>query len=810
MTELYTHLMETAAEAVKASRLMSAHGKRVEELIRKWIKSADEEKQSTQDMFSDLKGIIELLDSDHGFHGLNDVLGEALTRAIAMERGRKQSSGVMERLLDPVTLGTKKPVVLVINPGSTSTKVAWFEGLIKVDEFEIHLAADVEDTVLTRTDTIIDWIEERELPYKSLTGIACRGGFINAVPSGTYRVCTAMVEDLQHPRIVHASNMSILIGRHIAKYLKREGELLITTSDPVVCDELEVVERMSGYIKIKKDGTGVHYLNHKAVVQLIASVMGKNSLSLSCVTAHIGGGCSVARHKNGVVTSVVDAFSGIPSANRSGQLDIPRVLDALDTGEMTLKELKSVTFSRGGLLSLAGTNDFRALSAFVGQGATPEQIDKIQLIFEFYARQIARAVMGQMGDGQSVSFVALTGGLAHSTKITDKVIEILGDRVPVVVVPGSIEHESLAANLMKGIVRPEHIQDYVRARDGLNQTRREENRLLDLTVFQRPLLYRKHGSPIRTLDELIDSVIIKVKENFTPIIGIVGADNEEAILAAKRANQEGMYRIAKFRLIGDYSAISKIAYDYDLIIDNDNFIIDDHEDPVARGVELFASGEVHILMKGSMHTDEILRGIFKYLKGSGKLKKGELISHCVVMDIPMRNKLTIISDAAVNPYPDKDKKLKIIDNAIRVASYLNVNKPKIAVISAIENVNQSVASSMEADVIAHEFHGPEGVICEGPLSLDVAMDNKIALEKHYPGQIKGNADILIMPDIDAGNILYKTLTTQSGAVCAGIILAGDIPIILTSRGDSARSKLASISLSVAAYFKNKEHPTAGE
>jgi phosphate butyryltransferase len=117
-----------------------------------------------------------------------------------------------------------------------------------------------------------------------------------------------------------------------------------------------------------------------------------------------------------------------------------------------------------------------------------------------------------------------------------------------------------------------------------------------------------------------------------------------------------------------------------------------------------------------------------------------------------------------------------------------------------------VDSSIEAERIAARFADRDDCIVEGPLSLDVAMDLGIAQEKHYTGRIRGNADVLILPDIDSGNILWKTLTTQSGAALAGVILCGDMPLILTSRGDSIRSKLASLSLAIKFYFdlKNDE------
>ena len=610
---------------------------------------------------------------------------------------------------------------------------------------------------------------------------------------------------MEHPRIEHASNMSIAITMKLAEISGREKDILLTTSDMVVSDEIEPVERLTGFIKIKRDGSGAHYLNHKAVLRMLASMVGRETAAINAVTAHLGYGISIVLHRNNRVTSLYDAFSGLPTTNKCGPLDLPRLIDGIKTNEITFKELESVTFSRGGLLSLAGTDDFRTLEDFRFKGATSLQQKKISLIFDFFARQITSAALKLTSDGKPVDMMALTGGLANSQELVRRIEKNIAGRYPLVMVPWSLEQESLAAGLLRGFYEPESLKNYVEERDALKNKRHEEDRLIDTVIFDRKVTYRKKDAPIVSLDELIDATCLTVREHFTPSIAIVGADNEEAILAAKRANEEGSYRIAKFNLLGDFAAINQIAYDFDLIIDNDNYSIIDTENPVGEATGLLDSGRAQIIMKGSLHTDELLRGVFHYLKDSGKLRKGELISHVFVMDIPVRNKLLLISDAAVNTYPNEEKKVKIIENTLKVANNLNIKKPKIAVISAIENVNLSIESSIEAERIAKRFADRKDCIVEGPLSFDVAMDQKIAAEKHYKGEISGTADILIMPDIDAGNILYKSLTTQSGATAAGVILCGDMPLVLTSRGDSARSKLASISLAVKLFLSSQNH-----
>ncbi|MCK4235885.1 MAG: butyrate kinase, partial [Candidatus Krumholzibacteria bacterium] len=207
------------------------------------------------------------------------------------------------------------------------------------------------------------------------------------------------------------------------------------------------------------------------------------------------------------------------------------------------------------------------------------------------------------------------------------------------------------------------------------------------------------------------------------------------------------------------------------------------------------------LMKGGVKTDEIMRGALRYLKSSGRLEKGRSYSHVGFFQIPTYPKLLLVTDAALIPAPDPVMKKRILENALTVSGYLNIMKPRVAVISAVETINPNVESSILAGKLAEEYRDRTDCIVEGPLSLDVAIDPRSAREKEYNGQIRGNADILLMPDIEAGNVVYKTLTVSSGAYLAGAVVGAGIPIVLTSRGDSARSKLASICLACIIAMK---------
>jgi phosphate butyryltransferase len=696
--------------------------------------------------------------------------------------------------LGPLPEAAGKECILCVNPGSTSTKLALYRGLELAASEEVHLPPDYPDSIENRTKTIIEWVKAHGIGAGGLTGIACRGGFIAPVPTGTYEVCPAMVEDLEKPRIVHASNMAIPIGLRLSEEFPGGEALLITTTDVVASDEMEIGARMTGIRRIARDGSGAHYLNHHAVHRLVCSLLGASEKDLTTIGAHMGGGISILRHVEGRVTDLVNAFSGVPSANRSGNIPLDILLRAIEEGELSLPELKRYLFKVGGLIDLAGTNDFRALLHFRNSGAVARQREKIELVVDFMARSIAGAVMQLAAIEKPIDVVILTGGLSRSNEFVGRIKRKLHPYFPVVVVPGAIEHEALVAGHFRARFRPHELKDYREAKDTLRRRRSEERVLIETEVFTHPQLRKKESAPVASLDELVYLARSMVAKHRAPRIAIVGAENEDAVVAAKQANEEGRFPIAKFLLVGDFYEVSKLAWEYDITIDNDNYRLVDTDRPVEKAIGLYDSGEADLLMKGGVKTEEIMRGALKYLKESGKMQKGRIYSHIGIFQIPNYPKLLTVTDAAVNPKPDLAQKKKILDNALVVLHYLNITKPKVAIISAVETRNPSVESSILAGLLAEEYENRDDCIVEGPLSLDVAIDPHSASEKNYKGRIRGNADILLMPDIEAGNVVYKTLTVSSGAYLAGAVVGGGIPIILASRGDSSRSKLASICL----------------
>jgi phosphate acetyltransferase len=210
----------------------------------------------------------------------------------------------------------------------------------------------------------------------------------------------------------------------------------------------------------------------------------------------------------------------------------------------------------------------------------------------------------------------------------------------------------------------------------------------------------------------------------------------------------------------------------------------------ARAVELVRTGEADALMKGSLHTDELLAEVVRPDTG---IRTERRLSHVFVMDVPTHRKPIFITDAAVNIRPTLEQKAEIIRNAIDLARTLGVATPKVAILSAIETVSSKLPSTLDAAALCKMAERGQitGGLLDGPLALDNAIDPEAARLKHLDSPVAGDADILLAPDLEAGNMLAKELTFLAQADAAGIVLGARVPIILTSRADSERTRLAS-------------------
>jgi len=210
----------------------------------------------------------------------------------------------------------------------------------------------------------------------------------------------------------------------------------------------------------------------------------------------------------------------------------------------------------------------------------------------------------------------------------------------------------------------------------------------------------------------------------------------------------------------------------------------------ARAVELIREGRAEVLMKGSLHTDELLGAV---VARDGGLRTGRRISHAFVMDVPTYHKVLIVTDGAINIAPTLEDKVHICQNAIDLAISLGCEKPKVAILAAVETVNSKMPSTLDAAALCKmaERGQIKGGILDGPLAFDNAISKEAAKTKGIQSEVAGDPDILLAPDLEAGNILAKQLSFLANADSAGMVLGARVPVILTSRADSVRSRIAS-------------------
>lgn len=225
-------------------------------------------------------------------------------------------------------------------------------------------------------------------------------------------------------------------------------------------------------------------------------------------------------------------------------------------------------------------------------------------------------------------------------------------------------------------------------------------------------------------------------------------------------------------------------------------------DAAAKAVGLVRSGRVEALMKGSLHTDELMAAVVSREAG---LRTARRISHCFIMDVPDQPNAVIVTDAAVNIAPTLEEKIDIAQNAIDLAHMLGESEVRVAILSAMETINPKVPSTIEAAALCKMADRGQitGAVLDGPLALDNALNPEAAAIKGINSPVAGRANVLLVPDLEAGNMLAKSLSMLAGADAAGIVLGARVPIILTSRADALLTRLASCAVAalIAAAYR---------
>ena len=288
-----------------------------------------------------------------------------------------------------------------------------------------------------------------------------------------------------------------------------------------------------------------------------------------------------------------------------------------------------------------------------------------------------------------------------------------------------------------------------------------------------------------------DDLFSKLKVAEKKTLAVAVAQDEPVLEAVKAAKDKG---IADAILVGDKAKIEEVATKIDMDLTEFEII---HEEDVKKAalkaIELVSSGAADMVMKGLVDTATFLRSVLNKEVG---LRTGKLMSHVSVFEIEGIDRLILLTDAAFNTYPDLKQKVQIINNSVMVAKACGIENPKVAPVCAVEVVNPDMPATVDAALLSKMSDRGQikGCIVDGPLALDNAISEEAAHHKGVTGLVAGKADILLLPNIDVANVMYKSLTYTAPTKNGGILVGTSAPVILTSRADSFETKVNSIAL----------------
>jgi phosphate butyryltransferase len=288
-----------------------------------------------------------------------------------------------------------------------------------------------------------------------------------------------------------------------------------------------------------------------------------------------------------------------------------------------------------------------------------------------------------------------------------------------------------------------------------------------------------------------DEVLSMAQSQSTKKVAVAVAQDKPVLEAIKDAYEIGLVEAV---LVGNRDKIEKVAKEINMDLSKFEII---HEADAAKAaliaVELVSTGKADMVMKGLVDTASFLRAVLNKEKG---LRTGKLMSHVAVFEVPGIDRLLFLTDAAFNMYPQLKEKIDIVNNAVTVAKAVGIETPKVAPICAVEVVNPDMPATLDASILSKmsERGQIKGCIIDGPLALDNALSVEAAEHKGITGEVAGKADILLMPNIEAGNIMYKTLSYTTRSKSGAILVGTSAPVVLTSRNDSHETKMNAIAL----------------
>lgn len=293
------------------------------------------------------------------------------------------------------------------------------------------------------------------------------------------------------------------------------------------------------------------------------------------------------------------------------------------------------------------------------------------------------------------------------------------------------------------------------------------------------------------MSKSFEELISKANQKTLKKVSVSNAQDEPVLQAVKAAKEQN---IATAILVGDEAKIREIAASIDMDLTDFEIINEpDTEEAALKAVELVHNGKADILLKGLLETKTFLKSVLNKEVG---LRTGKMLSHVCVFEIEGINRLLFFTDVAFNTYPTLADKVNIINNAVEVAHACGIECPKVAPLCAVETVNPKMQPTVDADNLTKMYEGGDFKGCQiyGPLSMDLAIDPEAAVHKGVTNPVAGHADILLFPNIDAGNITYKILVRTAKVKIGNVLVGTSAPVVLTSRSDDFQTKLNSIAL----------------
>jgi phosphate butyryltransferase len=285
--------------------------------------------------------------------------------------------------------------------------------------------------------------------------------------------------------------------------------------------------------------------------------------------------------------------------------------------------------------------------------------------------------------------------------------------------------------------------------------------------------------------------INKAARQTSPVrLAIAAAEDTEVLEAVKTAHLDGLVEPI---LIGNPNSIEEILDSINYQFEGKIVSVRGQEEAARKAMALIAEGQADLPMKGLLSTKSILKALLASEYG---LRQDRLLSLVTLVYLEKEDRIVLLTDAGMNIAPDLEKKVEIINNAIEVARFLGIDKPKVAPLAAVETVNPAMPATIEAALLSKMADRGQikGALIDGPLALDNAISLEAATHKGIDGPVAGRADILLVPDIEAGNILYKALVYYAGLPSASLVYGARVPLVITSRADSAETKYNSIAL----------------